>query len=198
MTTPRTAKGRQTRDRIVDVAATLMSTHGVARTSLEEVGAAAEVGKSQLYHYFSDKDGLVGSVIERQIARVVDDRRLDELDDFAGWERWRDAVVTAKREMQGAGGCPIGSLANELADTDESSRRILDAGFERWEERFRAGLTAMVAHGVLRPDVDPEALATAMLASLQGGLLLSRLRRSVVPLEAALDSAIAHLRCHAA
>ncbi len=194
---PKTEKGRRTRDRIVEAAAGLMSEHGVARTSLDEVGAAAEVGRSQLYHYFADKDGLIDAVIEFQVRNVVEDRHLEQLDTFEGWTEWRDAVVAAKRRLRGVGGCPVCSLAAELAETDDRSRQVLDAGFERWEAKFRAGIEAMVAKGLLASDTGSAMLATMILAAFQGGMLLAQLRRDVAPLEAALDGALEHLRCHA-
>jgi AcrR family transcriptional regulator len=45
---------------------------GVERTSLDDVMAASGVSKSQLYHYFADKDALVLEVIARQTERVLD------------------------------------------------------------------------------------------------------------------------------
>ena len=68
---PRTAKGRRTRAAIVDAAASMMYDHGVAGTTLDDVLAASETGKSQLYHYFSDKSDLVEAVIARQLERVL-------------------------------------------------------------------------------------------------------------------------------
>ena len=197
LSAPRTEKGRRTRDRIVAIAARLISEQGVARTSLDDVGTAARVGKSQLYHYFADKDGLVESVIDHQIGRILDDERLGALDTFEGWTAWRDAVVAAKRRLQGTGGCPIGSLAAELADTDEAARLALEAGFEHWEARFRTGIVAMIESGTLRPDADAARLAITVLAAFQGGMLLARLRRDVAPLEVALDGAIEQLRRYA-
>ena len=63
-----TARGVATRSRIVEAAADLIYAHGVERTSLDEVMAASGVSKSQLYHYFADRDALVLEVIARQSA----------------------------------------------------------------------------------------------------------------------------------
>ena len=52
---PVTSRGRQTKARIVAVAAELMYDRGVATTSVDDVLLAAGVGKSQFYHYFSAK-----------------------------------------------------------------------------------------------------------------------------------------------
>jgi TetR/AcrR family transcriptional regulator, transcriptional repressor for nem operon len=188
-----TPKGRATQARIIDSAAALLFERGVAGTSLDDVGAAAGVGKSQLYHYFSDKAELVRAVIERQADRIVTAHEASKLDSWDAWERWRGEVVELQRQRQCKGGCPIGSLASELADTDEAARSALAAGFDRWEGVFRAGLTTMQAEGLLRSDADPAALALATLAALQGGLLLCQTRKDVAPLEVALDAALVNL-----
>jgi AcrR family transcriptional regulator len=77
-----TAGGAATRSRIVEAAADLIYAHGVERTSLDDVMAASGVSKSQLYHYFADKDALVLEVIARQTERVLDAQRphLEALD----------------------------------------------------------------------------------------------------------------------
>lgn len=63
-------------------------------------------------------------------------------------------------------------------------------GFTRWEAAIRGGYQSMHASGALRADVHHEMLATATLAALQGGLLLSQVQRSTQPLEAALDTVL--------
>src|SRR6202161_3314038 len=63
---PWTRKGQQTRQRIVDAAASLIFRQGVAHTTIEDVRAAADVSSSQLYHYFEDKTALVWAVVDHQ------------------------------------------------------------------------------------------------------------------------------------
>ena len=64
-----TARGAATRARIVEAAADLIYAHGVEQTSLDDVMAASGVSKSQLYHYFTDKDALVLDVTDRARSR---------------------------------------------------------------------------------------------------------------------------------
>ena len=190
---PVTAKGRATRLRIVDAAARLVLVDGVARTTLDDVGSEARVGRSQLYHYFDDKAELVGAVIDRHAATVIGADELTRLDDWAGWWAWRDAVVAGQRAQACIGGCPLGSLASELSDVDDGARRALGVAFDDWEERFRRGLESLAARGELAPGADPARLAPVVIAALQGGLLLSQLRHRTAPLEAALDGVLALL-----
>jgi AcrR family transcriptional regulator len=193
-----TAKGRATRARIVAAASELVFAHGVARTGIDDVRRAAGVSASQLYHYFSDKDDLVRAVIAHQTDGVLDAQQplLDNLDSFAALEQWRDMLVGLQEQRHCAGGCPIGSIAAELADDDPGAREDLAAGFERWEAPIRAGLARMRERGDLRADTDTDGLALALLATLQGGLLLTQTRRSTEPLRTGLDAMIAHIRAH--
>ncbi len=88
----------------------------------------------------------------------------------------------------------MGVLAGQLAESDPAARTDLAAAFARWEGAIRGGLDALRARGELRPDADTSRLALALLAAVQGGLLLTQVRRDTVALEAALDTAIEHIR----
>ena len=187
-----TAKGEATRARIVEAASGLVFAHGVTRTGVEDVQREAGVSASQLYHYFGDKQTLMRAVIAHQTEAVLAAQQpeLDALDTFEALGRWRDRLVTLQRSRHCAGGCPIGSIAAEIADDDPEARADLGAGFEQWEAPLRSGLATMRDRGLLRDDADPDRLALALLAALQGGLLLTQTRRTTLPLETALDAMI--------
>jgi TetR/AcrR family transcriptional regulator, transcriptional repressor for nem operon len=193
-----TRKGLATRARIVEVAADLMFRSGVAGTSTEDVLAAAKVSNSQLYHYFPDKNALVQAVIEHQADGIIEGQRplLDQLDSITAFEQWRDMLVDLQRQRHCEGGCPLGSLSSELAESNERARTALAASFERWEAPIRDGLRRMRDRGDLREDTDVDHLALGMLAALQGGLLLTQAKRNVSPLEAALNMAISEIGHH--
>ncbi|SEQ54890.1 TetR/AcrR family transcriptional regulator [Microlunatus flavus] len=194
-----TPKGEATRARIVEAASTLVFAHGVTRTGVEDIQREAGVSASQLYHYFGDKQALMRAVIAHQTEAVLATQRpeLDALDSFEALGRWRDRLVTLQRSRHCAGGCPIGSIASELADEDPEAREDLVAGFEQWEAPIRSGLATMRERGLLQEGTDTDRLALALLAALQGGLLLTQTRRTTVPLEVALDSTIELIRSYA-
>lgn len=191
-----TEKGRNTRARIIETAAELMMLHGAAATTVDEICDAADVGKSQIYYYFEDKSALVRGVIELQTERVLADHEstFDEMTSWSDWERWRDWIIETQASDGFRWGCPLGSLANELSDTDEVARRVLNLSFDRWERGFSVGLKRMIDAGELSAEADVTGLATFMLSSLQGGLLLCQTRRTSAPLRRALDYALAHVR----
>ncbi len=189
-----TVKGRATRERIIAAAAELIHRNGVAGTRLDEVGVAAAVGRSQMYHYFADKAELVSAVIDYQTDRVL---QVGDLGTWAGWRAWRDGVVAHYAERDCGGGCPLGSLVSELSGEDPAAARSVSTSFKRWEQAFRAGVDQLQRAGRLGPEADPGALARTVLIALEGGLLLSNAHREVSYLELALDNALDGLRARA-
>lgn len=196
---PSTRKGRATRERIVAAAADLMYRRGVAGTSTPAVRDAAGVSSSQIYHYFADKDDLTRAVIAFQSEAILSHQAplLARLDSIEALRSWRQVVVDAARRQNGAGGCPLGTLSSELSDDHPWARDALAASFTMWSEAIRAGLAAMVDNGSLRPETDATTLSLALLAAVQGGLVLAQAQHTTEALEAALDAVITHIHDHA-
>ncbi|MDT3443395.1 TetR family transcriptional regulator C-terminal domain-containing protein [Pseudofrankia sp. BMG5.37] len=196
---PTTGRGRHSRQKIVDAASALIDDRGVAGAGLDQILTAAGASKSQLYHYFGDKGGLVRAVVADRFDCLVEAQqpRLSQLDSWTAIRAWMDefATQTAASDFPG---CPLGNLAGELAGRDEATRADLSACFERWQAYLTQGLERMRTRGELVPDAEPEFLALAVFTSLQGGVLLARTHRDVLPLRVALDAAYAHLRSFAA
>jgi TetR/AcrR family transcriptional repressor of nem operon len=190
-----TVKGRATRERIVAAASELMLQRGVARTTIEDIQEAAAISTSQMYHYFADKNDLVTAVIDFQTGNVlgVQHLGLDRIETVEDLYRWRDIMVNLVRGLGCAGGCPIGSMANELSESDPVARARLARSFAEWENMIRDGLMAVAARGELAEGADVDRIALAILAGIQGGLLLSQVRRDTAPLEAAVDTMIDHV-----
>jgi TetR/AcrR family transcriptional regulator, transcriptional repressor for nem operon len=191
-----TARGAATRARIVEAAADLMRVQGVTATTLDEVRAASGTSKSQLYHHFPDKDALVRAVAALWAERVLarEEAQLARLSSVNGLVRWRNALVQRNAAQNGAHGCVLGSMANEVSDHNDPARETLSATFQRWERLLADGLRRMRDKGTLRADADPDRLATGLIAALQGGYLLARTAGDIRPMEIALDMALDHVR----
>jgi TetR/AcrR family transcriptional regulator, transcriptional repressor for nem operon len=185
-----TAKGARTRARIVEEAAVLIHERGVAGTTLEDVKAAAEVSGSQMYHYFPDKDDLVQAVIDYNADGIVS-RNRQALGGANGVEAWRKMVIAAAKRTKAKGGCALGSLVGQLAESDPEARALIASGFDQWAAALGDGLRSLHAEGKLPPDVDPDDLAITLLATLEGGLLLAQAQRSTRPFETAVNTLLA-------
>ena len=191
-----TSRGAATKARIVEAANQLMFERGVALTTLADVRTASATSKSQLYQHFADKNALVREVIEFRAEALLAQqrRRLEKVDSLRGLELWRDEMVERNALRDGAYGCPLGSIANEIADHDEDTRRIIANHFDEWLQIIVDTIDRLQTRGVLREDADPRALASGLLAALQGGYLLAKTSRDVNLMRLAVDMAIAQIR----
>lgn len=194
-----TSRGAATRQRIVLAAAELMHVRGVAATTIDEVLAASATSKSQFYQHFSDKAGLVYDVISVRADEILSWQRirLEKVDSLRGLGQWRDAMVQRCALRRGLWGCELGSLAAELSDTDDDARRSLAEHFAEWRGLLAAALERMRDAGELVADVDAAALATGLLAAVEGGYLLSQTAHDPRLMQTAMNAAIAHVRSFA-
>lgn len=179
-------------------AASLFHQHGVSATSLEDVLVAAGAGKGQLYRYFRSKEDLTAAVVRYQLDAYLRWQRytLERLESWEELERYLHELAAGHSERRFVGGCPVGSLAIELADQDEALREELAEGLRDWRVSLTAGLSRLARDGCLRDDVAPERLAAATLATIQGAYLLATVHRDGSVMEEALEEALACLRPH--
>lgn len=189
MATKLTARGATTKAKILDTASAIIEANGVAGLTIDRVCATAAVSKSQLYHYFDSRDSLLQAIAATTVDEVLS-LQLElfaELTSLEGFRRWVAALVNLQVERAGAGGCPIGSLHNQLDETQVRAHKILRDGFEHWEAAILKGLQAMQRSGELPATCNVAEQAKLFLVAIQGGLLLTDAFRDPTWLARALD-----------
>jgi AcrR family transcriptional regulator len=192
---PMTRRGRASRERIVERAAELFAERGIAGTSVDEVLAAAGAGKGQFYHYFRSRDELAAAAVGHRCAQVVAGLTevLGGVSSLAGLEQALAGLVAGFEEA-GMPGCPIGTLGTEVAGRNEEARLQAVAGFDAWERLLAGALERTRQSGELRADARPAVLATGLLASIEGGMVLSQARKDMASLRIAVDTGLAQVR----
>ena len=174
------------RNAILDAAARVINVRGFSHTSVEDlIEATGLSGKSHFYHYFRSKQALGIAVIDRQFERfterglaILSEPMIEPVDRLA---LFIDTLVALQRDREGGTGSPFGNLAGELADSHEEFRRRLDDVFARWTDQLDALLRE--AGPILRDDVDTMRLARFIVASLEGGMLMTRVTRDIAVME---------------
>ena len=166
----------ETRDRILAATNELFRRQGYNGTSLKQITVAAEAPIGSIYHFFpGGKDELAEAVIEasgaayQQLFELIADAAASSghaITDFF------EGAAEVLRTTDYIDACPIGTVAREVASTNERLRSATDRVFDSWLEaataRFeRAGLAR----------VDAEDLAVTVVAALEGGFLLTRTAR---------------------
>lgn len=190
-----TERGRQTRQRIIEATGQQILAGGIGGTTLDGVRAATLTSKSQLFHYFpGGKAELVREVAQWEGEQLLAAQLpwLDDLSTWDSWHAWRDALVDYYLGL-GRWACPIGSLVWEAAATDPELAAFVAQAMVAWRTKLADGIRRMCAAGRL-DTIDVDRMAAAILAAVQGGLMLSQPERSSWPLEAALDSLLDVLR----
>lgn len=171
---------------ILEAAARLMGERGFTQTSVDDVIRAAGLsGKAHFYHYFKSKEELGYAVLECQVERFTE-RGLDVLREpmIEPLERLHlfiDSLVSAHAQRGCRGGSPFGSLAAEMADSHEGFRQRIDLMFERWTRQLQALLWE--ARPRLMDHVDVPRLSRFIMVTLEGAILMSRVRRDITVLE---------------
>lgn len=170
-----------TRDRIVRSAARLFLTRSYTGVGVADLCAAADVRRGSFYHYFASKTELVNAVVDLHAAEF--DRRMDQARREPAGGRLQaaaDAVFAIQSDFEARFGrivgCPFGNLAAELATTDEEVRAHVATVFAGWEARLAEICRDAAAEGALRPGLAPDRVAHAVLAQMQGLILLAKVR----------------------
>jgi AcrR family transcriptional regulator len=196
-----TAKGRATRERILQAAAELILAEGLSELSLDKVRKAASVSGSQLAHYYADKQALLRAVVARQIEVVLNFHRqskLGGLDTFEDFERWIDLNMRYLRRIGYDGTPTYHALTGQLAKSDDATRQTLAAGYARWIELLEHSFQRMKDRGALVSKADPRQLALIVVAGHQGAATLTFAYRQEWPLADTLRFVVNYLRLFAA
>lgn len=168
-----------------------MVRQGYAATSVDDVIRESRLsGKSHFYHYFRSKEELGYEVLNRQFERFAERGlailREPMIDPLERLHLFIDSLVAAHAERRCQGGSPFGSLAAEMADSHEGFRLRLAGVFVRWAAQIQSLLWE--ARPQLQDDVDAVRLSRFIIATLEGGLMISRVKRDINLMEGiALD-----------
>ncbi|MEJ2481428.1 MAG: TetR/AcrR family transcriptional regulator [Acidihalobacter sp.] len=170
-----------TRQRILATARGLMHARSYTDVGVAEICTEAGVRKGSFYHFFPSKRDLALALLEQ----ILDDFRLRLLDEafdpvlspMQRIDKWIELTYAVQQEWASSGGhvlgCPVGNLATELATQDEVLRVAIEQAFESLQERLIDTLKEAERSGELA-DVDAGATSQAMLAYLEGVLMLAK------------------------
>lgn len=192
----RSKRGAETRLRIIQVAADLFHQQGVHRTSPDEIIEASGTGKGQFYHYFTNKEGLVHEVLLTHLEAIRAGRAsLDyEVDSWADLEQWFLAQLALQKKFRMTRGCPFGTIGNEVTADDELIRQDVSLIFEVMKNKLASFFIKEKARGRLTQEASADRLADFCIATIQGAMLMGKIKRSSAPVEIAIQEVMAHLR----
>lgn len=177
-----TVQGANTRKRILDAAEALVLEHGFAGTGIESILERADLTKGGFFYHFSSKAELARALLKRYAARDLAEldallERVERLTDdpvrkallFVGL--YEDAVARAEDPNPG---CLFASYCYEAGLLDDETLEIAGRTLLAWRERLGGLLRRAFEARPPRAEVDPDDLADAFTAVVEGGLVLGR------------------------
>jgi AcrR family transcriptional regulator len=182
-------KGERTRRLIVERAAAVFNTRGVAGASMADITAATGLEKGGVYNHFASKDDLALAAFDYAAGVMLARSETAAATATTPLARLRaqiDVFRDLARKPQISGGCPLLNTAIESDDTNPALRARVRAAFERWHRRLATSVADAVRAGALRA-TDAEAFATVAIAALEGGVMLAYLYRDPLRLLAVVD-----------
>ncbi|HEY2859353.1 MAG TPA: TetR/AcrR family transcriptional regulator, partial [Terracidiphilus sp.] len=191
-TTTSPPAGSDTRSRLVESARYLFWERGFAGTSMAELLAHANVNSGSFYHFFDSKEALLREVLETYLialrpmivepAYQAAAEPIERI--FAILAGYRERILMTNAQY----GCPLGRLALEIDPENRPAHKLIAENFRGWIDAVRECLQA----APLPAGTDVDALATYVLAVMEGGVMLSRSYGSVDP----FDRTVKALRDH--
>lgn len=186
----------EARENILRTSHQLIWERGYKGVSMADLAVAAGVKKANLFHYYPTKEALGLAVFDRAAAEYRHwiaaelDREGDPVANVCGLF---DAIAGLMRGKHCSGGCFVGNVAQELSDENEAIRLRVEEVFAFWIGKLRALFERGRQSGYFRMDLDPDVAADAILAMLQGGILVAKARKDTTPLDHARQAAASYL-----
>ncbi len=185
------------REGILTAATKLLHAGGYRGVSMDDVARKAGLQKSNLFHYYPTKEELVLAVIERA-ARERRDLIARKLaasgDPIRLLERDFSELADAMEKEGCCKGCLIGNMAEEMSDEREKIRRAIADHLAFWIGALSDFLKKHKAAGYFRKDFDPSDAASAIVALIEGSMLVAKASRKAEPIRQAGAMAAAYLK----
>ncbi len=182
---PAKTKGELTRDQVIAKAAALFNQLGYKSASISDIMRATGLQKGGIYRHFESKEMLELAAFEfsvEELGRRFSDALAGKL--TAG-ERLR-AIVAVYASLPTnppvPGGCPVLNAAVEADDANPALKRRVAKVLRDWHAFVTRVVSQGQRRGELRARVNPAEFTTALIAALEGAIMLSKLWNTTAPM----------------
>ena len=177
------------KERILETAETLIHDRGYNAVGISEICSQAGVNKGSFYHFFPSKQQLVLDLVDgywHSSRGLLEEHLRGDGPALERLDRYFQAIDEYHRQGQAEDnrlrGCPLGNLSLEMAGQDPVLRERLQDALENHILFFERLLREAQMEEALAPDLDLRQSAEALLALLEGQILLAKVRNNPEPL----------------
>lgn len=171
-------KGDETRQRILHRAAEVFNRQGFSGASLSDIMQATGLEKGGIYNHFGSKEQLALEAFDYATGLYKEALQANLKGKRHAIDRLVVVIDIYRSILDGfpvPGGCPVMNTAIEADDTHPALRERARTAMNDWREFIIYTIQGGIDRGQLRTDVDPAAVASFIMAALEGAVMLSRL-----------------------
>jgi TetR/AcrR family transcriptional regulator, transcriptional repressor for nem operon len=190
------SKGEQTRERILARSAQLFNRQGYFGSSLADIMRETGLEKGGIYNHFSSKEQLALESFDYAYGLVQQRVRLALSGKFDAIERLLAIVSVFKGIFEDPlvpGGCPILNTAIEADDSNEALRDRARAAMDNWRTTIHRIVNKGIERQQIRPGVDADEVASILIATLEGAIMLSNLYKDSTHMKRAADHMVRYI-----
>ncbi len=171
-------KGELTRKRIIEAAAPIFNQYGYEGSSLNALMEATGLKKGGIYRHFTSKEELAAEAFDYTWETAWKARLLHVDEKANGINKLKQLIANfVERRSPVPGGCPVLNTAIDADDGNPMLRSRVGKALRLWTGRLQAYVEEAQQQRVARAGIDPKDVATLIVASLEGALMMSRIQR---------------------
>ncbi len=170
-------KGEQTKQFIIEQAAPIFNTKGIAATSMSDLMESTKLSKGSLYVHFENKDILARAAVDYTM-QILKEKVSEAINSFTNPKDKLFAYIDLFNnplEPMVVGGCPILNFGSEADDTNETVKLKVNKVINLSQEIIAEIIEEGINRGVFKPAWDATEFATIMFAMIEGGIMISRM-----------------------
>ena len=172
-------KGEITRKRIVEAAAPIFNQHGYEGSSMNALMEATGLKKGGIYRHFASKEELAAEAFDYTWEAAWKARLLHVDEKANGIDKLKQLIANfIDRRPPVPGGCPVLNTAVDADDGNPILRSRVGKALRSWIGRLQAFVEEAQHQRYAKPGVNPKDVATLIVASLEGALMMSRIQRN--------------------
>jgi TetR/AcrR family transcriptional repressor of nem operon len=167
-----------TKERIIQSSAALFNTYGYHGCSLSHIMEATKLKKGGIYNHFRNKDEIAFEAFNFNYERVIS-RFKSMLSNAETPTEKIFAIIDVfvsfiEDPMVQGGGCPIFNTAIDATNTHPALKDKAKEGINGLKKYIEYKLIEGISAGEFKEDINPKHMATIIMATLEGGIILSR------------------------
>ncbi|MEO8609031.1 MAG: TetR/AcrR family transcriptional regulator [Chloroflexota bacterium] len=190
-------KGERTRQYIIERTAQVFSTRGYFGSSMSDLMDVTGMQKGGLYNHFESKDALALAAFEYSVG-LVRERIKAALKPYRKAPDRLLAVIGVFRSLIEEpllpGGCPLLNTAVESDDAHPALRERAQIVMTEWRTTIHTIARKGIERGELRPEIDADVVATILIATLEGAIMMSKLYDDPIHVQRAADYLSVYVR----